>query len=189
MLVMAKTRRIVMLAVVVALAGCADSNQAGSATGSTSTAPSSSASLPSLSEYVSASEAWQGTLNRFLMLSPSDGQIGTEYLDEGERALADVESQFTDWWSLAEPVAETAGGKLEREARRYAANYRRWDEIQRLFLAGLRECLPSIRSGEKTLDCLRAQGLGPALQKHFRLTDWIRGHTDVTIELLMFSFH
>jgi hypothetical protein len=121
------------------------------------------------------------------MLSPSGDQIGPEYLDEGERALSDVESKFTDWWTLAEPVAETAGGSYERDARRYATNYRRWEEIQRRFLAGYRECLPIAGSGEETLACLRAQGLGPALDEHFRLTDWLRSHTGVTIELLMFS--
>jgi hypothetical protein len=185
---MTPTRRIVTLAAVVALSGCADSNGAGVATGSVSTAASpSSASLPSLAEYVSASEAWQEALTRFFMLTPSGGQVNEEYLDGAERVLSDVESKFTDWWSLAEPVAEMAGGSLERDARRYAAKYRRWDEIQRRFLTGYRECLPISGSGEETAACLRTQGLDPALREHFTLTDWLRSHTGTIIELLMFS--
>jgi hypothetical protein len=123
------------------------------------------------------------------MLSPSGDQIGEEYLNLVERELSDVESKFDEWWVLAEPVAERAGGSVEREAARYAANYRRWDEIQRRFLTGYRQCLPIAGPGEDTMACLEAQGLGPALQEHFRLMDRLRSQTGIVVELLMLSFH
>jgi hypothetical protein len=132
---------------------------------------------------------WQEALTTFLEVTPEDGRIDEDYLDEGVALLSDVETKFTDRWSIAEWAAEMADERVERHVRRYAATYRRWDEIQRRFLAGYRECLPIAGSGEETLACLRAQGLGPALQEHFTLTDQLRSQTGLMIELLMFSFH